>query len=156
MGYVGAVVRVYRAALDYISEQLAAGELINDISLPQSFKHEINKIGTRGQTENFFDAPPSSKDMLYDTMRVDQPYAPVGIVRGREPLLVEVRNVLETGDQIEYLGREPEPLVCTVVSMTKEDGEALARANPGNRVVLETDPTVRQPEQYSIFRKRLK
>lgn len=155
MGYVGAVVRVYRAALDYIDGQLSAGKPINEIRLPAFFSNEIKKIGTRGQTENFFDSPPSSSDMLYDTMRAEQPYAPVGIVRNEKPLVIEARNVLETGDQIEYLGREPEPVVCQVISMTMEDGELTTRANPGNRVVITTDPVVRQPEVYSIFRKRL-
>ncbi len=155
MGYVGAVVRVYRAALDYIDGQLSAGKPINEIHLPVFFSNEIKKIGTRGQTENFFDSPPSSSDMLYDTMRAEQPYAPVGIVRNEKPLVIEARNVLETGDQIEYLGREPEPVVCQVISMTTEDGDLTTRANPGNRVVITTDPVVRQPEVYSIFRKRL-
>jgi len=155
MGYVGAVVRVYRAALAYIDGQLSAGKPINEIQLPGFFSNEIKKIGTRGQTENFFDSPPSSSDMLYDTMRAEQPYAPVGIVRNEKPLVIEARNVLETGDQIEYLGREPESVVCQVISMTTEDGDVTTRANPGNRVVITTDPVVRQPEVYSIFRKRL-
>jgi len=155
MGYVGAVVRVYRAALDYIEEQFFSGKSIQEIVLPQSFRNEINKIGTRGQTENFFDASPSSDDMLYDTMRTDQPYAPVGIVRDVEPLLIEARNVLETGDQIEYLGRELQPTVCTVISMATVDGIAKDRANPGNRVVIATDPVLKTPEINSILRKQL-
>ena len=155
MGYVGAVVRVYRAALDYIEEQLFSGKSIQEIVLPQAFRNEINKIGTRGQTENFFDAPPSSDDMLYDTMRTDQPYAPVGIVREVEPLLIEARNVLETGNRIEYLARELEPVFCTVISMATVDGMSVDRANPGNRVVIETDPVLKAPEINSILRKRL-
>ncbi len=156
MGYVGAIVRVYRAALDYIKQQLSAGTPIEKIVLPQSFRKEINKIGTRGQTENFFDESPSSDAMLYDTMRINQPYAPVGIVREIDPLLVEARNVLQTGDQVEYLGRELEPVVCTVTSMATADGERKDRANPGNIVVLETDPALTDPEVGSILRIRLK
>jgi len=155
MGYVGAIVRVYRAALDEIAQQLATGDTLDNIKLPPSYRQEINKIGTRGQTENFFDTPPSATDMLYDIMRVEQPYAPVGIVRSEQPLLLEARNVLETGDQIEYLGRDLEPVVCKVVSMQTQQGEPTARANPGNRVVVETDPQIENPELYSIFRKRL-
>ena len=156
MGYVGAIVRVYRAALDYIDEQLSSGTPIEKIVLPQSFRKEIKKIGTRGQTENFFKEPPSSDAMLYDTMRTNQPYAPVGIVRNVDPLLIEARNVLQTGDQVEYLGRELEPVVCTVTSMTTADGERKDRANPGNVVVLETDPVLINPEVKSILRIRLK
>ena len=155
MGYVGAVVRVYRAALDYIEEQLFSGKSIQKIVLPQPFRNEINKIGTRGRTENFFDAPPSSEDMLYDIMRTNQPYAPVGIVREIRPLLIEARNVLEIGDQVEYLGRELEPFTCRVTSMATVDGAAVDRANPGNRVLIETDPVLKTPEINSILRKQL-
>ncbi len=175
MGYVGAVVRVYRAALDYIeknieknskksveksgekksSHNLFSDNGLADLVLPMSFRKEINKIGTRGQTENFFDAPPSNDAMLYDTMRTNQPFAPVGIVRENKPLLIEVRNVLETGDQIEYLGRELEPIVCIVQSMTTVEGRSTERANPGNRVVITTEPVLEQPEIHAIFRKQL-
>jgi putative protease len=146
---------VYRAALDYIEEQLFSGKSIQKIVLPHSFRNEINKIGTRGQTENFFDAPPSSEDMMYDTMRTDQPFAPVAIVRNNQPLFIEARNVLETGDQVEYLGRGLAPVVCTVISMATKEGTVVHRANPGNRVVIETRPALTDPEIHSIFRKQL-
>jgi putative protease len=93
--------------------------------------------------------------MLYATMRVAQSYAPVGIVRDVEPLLVEARNVLETGDHVEYLGHELEPVVCRVTSMATEDGMRVNRANPGNRVIITTDPVLQEPEIYSIFRKQV-
>jgi putative protease len=155
MGYVGAVVRAYRAALNYIEEQLFLEKDIQKIVLPQAFRNEMNKIGTRGQTENFFEGPPSSEDMLYATMRTAQSYAPVGIVRELEPLVIETRNVLETGDRVEYLGHELEPVVCRVISMTTEEGLRTERANPGNRVVIETDPVLQAPEIYSILRKQV-
>ena len=155
MGYVGAVVRVYRAALDYIEEQLFLGKSIQKIVLPEPFRNEINKIGTRGQTENFFDAPPSSEDMLYDIMRTNQPYAPVGIIRETRPLLIETRNVLKIGDQVEYLGRELEPVTCRVTSMATVEGVVTRRANPGNRVLIETDPVLKAPEINSILRTQL-
>jgi putative protease len=155
MGYVGAVVRVYRAALDYIEKQLFSGTPLANIKLPETFANEINKIGTRGRTENFFAAPPSSEDMLYDTMRAVQPHAPVGIVRDTSPLLIETRNVLETGDRVEYLGRELEPVRCTVVAMTDREGTPIDRANPGSLVLLTTEPELEAPEILSILRKKL-
>ncbi|WPD22463.1 MAG: U32 family peptidase [Candidatus Electrothrix scaldis] len=153
MGYVGATVRAYRAALDYIQEQLNQGTEINEITLPNTFQQEINKIGTRGQTENFFNESPSSDAMLYDTIRTNQQYSPVGIVRKSMPLLVEARNVLITGDQIEYLGRELEPIICTAVSMHTEDGDPKERANPGDRIILTTSPALEHPETNAILRK---
>ena len=153
MGYVGAVVRVYRAALTYIAEQLVLQKDKQNIVLPRAFRNEMDKIGTRGHTENFFEAPPASRDMLYTTMRTAQSYAPAGIVRQVDPLIIEARNVLETGDQVEYLGRQLEPVTCTVISMTTEDGLSTKRANPGNRVIITTDPLLKEPEIYSILRK---
>jgi putative protease len=155
MGYVGATVRVYRAALDYIKAQSALGESIDATELPAPFRNEINKIGTRGQTENFFNESPSSDAMLYDTIRINQLYSPVGIVRKDAPLLIEARNVLTTGDQIEYLGRELEPVACTVVSMETVDGERRERANPGNHIILTTNPVLENPKIHAVLRKKL-
>ncbi|MDU9051163.1 MAG: U32 family peptidase [Candidatus Electrothrix sp. Rat3] len=155
MGYVGAAVRIYRAALDFIQEEIDRGVEITQITLPDSFRIEMNKIGTRGQTENFFNESPSSDAMLYDTIRINQQYSPVGIVRASTPLLIEVRNVLTRGDSIEYLGRELEPITCTVVAMTTVDGEPKERANPGNRIILTTSPILEVPEMNAVLRKRL-
>lgn len=155
MGYVGAAVRVYRAALDYIKERIVQGEVIEKIVLPVSFRNEVNKIGTRGQTENFFNESPSSDAMLYDTIRINQPYSPVGIVRDNIPLLIEARNVLTIGDQIEYLGRELEPVVCTVAAMETVDGVPKERANPGDRIIITTHPVLENPKIHAVLRKKL-
>jgi len=155
VGYVGGVVRVYRAALDWIDEQVQAGKMLSELSMPEYFVEELEKLGTRGRTENFFDSPPDSSDMLYDRMRIEQGWAPVGIVRQSEPLTIETRNVLEIGNTIEYLGRGFATVSCTVASMSLEDGTVLMRANPGSRVVIVTAPEIHDPEPASIFRKRL-
>lgn len=155
VGYVGAVVRVYRLALDWIQEQLFSGASADSLVLPEAFHKEIEKIGTRGQTENFFIARPSSEDMLYDRMRWEQKYAPVGIVRGVAPLLIETRHVLTSGDQVEYLGRTIEPAQVRILGMRLEDGTPVTRANPGNRVILETEPPLAVIELQSILRKKI-
>lgn len=155
VGYVGAVVRLYRLALDWIQQQLFSGESAVSLVLPDAFHKELSKIGTRGQTENFFSARPSSGDMLYDRMRIEQGYVPVGIVRTVAPLLIETRHVLALGDQVEYLGRAIEPATVTVSAMQMEDGTALSRANPGNRVILQTDPALASIEPQSLLRKRI-
>ncbi len=155
VGYVGAAVRLYRAALDYIQQQRENGGAgWEEILLPPAFAEEAAKVGTRGQTENFFTAAPSSAAMLYDRMREMQPFVPVGIVRGAEPLLLETRNVLEVGDQIEYLGRKLKPEVCTVLSMAAADGTAVRRASPGCVVAPELAPAPAGVEVNALFRKR--
>ena len=153
IGYVGSVVRVYRAALDWIKMQVFSGAECEKLVLPQSFPKEIKKIGTRGQTENFFDAHPSPESMLYDTIRSNQRYAPVGIVRAIEPLLIDVRNPIEPGDTLEYLGPDIEPLHCTVLSIKTEEKQLLAKANPGTRILLQTAPRLADVTVHSLFRK---
>ncbi len=151
--YVGAVVRLYRAALDRIRRQLESGEA-PDPQLPKIFAEEIAKVGTRGATSNFFENPPQSGDMLYDAMRERQPHVPVGIVRGTDPLVIETRNVLETGDRVEYLGRDPAPLAAVVVAMHDQDGKPLQRANPCTRVTLTMRPPPEKPAINALLRKK--
>lgn len=153
VGYVGGVVRVYRAALDWIGAQLDKGEDLGKLRLPNIFTEEIRKLGTRGWTENFFAAPPDAADMLHDRMRIEQPWVPVGIVRQEEPLVIETRNVLETGDTIEYMGRRLQTVSCRVTGMRMEDGTILKRANPGNLVMLSTEPAIPSPERFCLLRK---
>lgn len=155
-GYVGAVVRVYRLALDWIREQLILGIAAESLVLPEVFHKEMNKIGTRGQTENFFTASPSSADMLYDTMRMEQQYVPAGIIRAVSPLLIETRHGIACGDQVEYLGRAIEPVTVTIMGIGREDGTPLTKAHPGNLVILQTDPPLMAVEPKSILRKKIK
>lgn len=154
-GYVGAVVRLYRLALDWIGAQVFSGHSAVSLSLPDAFHKELSKIGTRGQTENFFKARPSSDDMLYDRMRTEQRWVPVGIVRQAEPLLIETRHVLCCGDQVEHLGRSIEPDLVTVTAMELEDGTPLERTNPGNRVLVRTEPALKRVENHALLRKRI-
>ena len=154
VGYVGAVVRLYRLALDWIGAQLEAGRPLAELVLPESFRSEIEKIGTRGQSENFFSGHPSTVDMLYDTMRLEQRYVPAGIVRSTAPLVVDTRCVLTCGDRLEYLGRSIEPETVTITAMRAEDGTPLDRAHPGRLVVLETDPPLAEAAPATILRKK--
>ena len=155
VGYVGGVVRVYRAALDWIRDRREEGTDVADLVLPPYFTDEIHKLGTRGWTENFFAGPPDESAMMHDRMRMEQPWVPVGIVRQTEPLVIETRNVLETGDSIEYMGRNLATTTCTVTGITGEDGGEMARANPGNRVVITTEPVIGAPEPDTILRKKV-
>ena len=154
-GYVGAVVRLYRLALDWIQQQVFSGRSLVSLVLPETFHKELNKIGTRGQTENFFAAPPSSGDMLYDRMRIEQGFVPAGIIRAASPCLVETRHAISVGDQVEYLGRTIEPESVTVSAIQLEDGAPVLRANPGSRVILHTEPPLAAIEPHSLLRKQL-
>jgi len=148
--YVGAVVRIYRAALDYISKNMAKAQANKRmLSLPPVYMDELMKVGTRGYTENFIFGPPGAEDMLYDRSRIAQEYVPVGIVRGfgngeknDNWLEVEVRNPLRRGETVEYLCRDINVVSLKVLELLDRDEISLEQANPGNIVKIKYDSAV--------------
>ncbi|NLZ17565.1 MAG: U32 family peptidase [Desulfobulbaceae bacterium] len=156
VGYVGAVVHLYRQALQWIQTQAAAGAELTSLSLPQEFFQQLNAIGTRGHTENFFLGIPDASDMLHHSTRIAQTAVPVGIVRSNNPLTIETRHLLALGDELECLlpGRL-QPLPARVTALTDEKGQALERANPNRLVRLSTEPVLKELAPHSLLRKKL-
>jgi putative protease len=161
--YVGSVVRVYRAALDYIAANMKKALRENmGLALPPVYMEELVKVGTRGYTENFIFGPPGSDDMLYDRPRTDQEYVPVGVIKGfgnkaegENWLAVEVRNPLRKGETVEYLSRDIKAVSFGVTELLDGDGIPMDQANPGNTVRLIYGPDVDGNwEENSLLRKR--
>ena len=148
--YVGATVRLYRAALDHLAGNHWRGPL------PVGFAEELEKIGTRGHSENFLDGPPQADDMLYDGVTVRQEFAPVGIVReaGEAPL-VEARNPIRPGDAIEYLDHGLRNRPFRIAALHDAEGNELAQANPNQLIRLTTNATGLSLSQNGLLRKRL-
>lgn len=155
--YVGGVVRAYRAALDYLqSLDDSAWISPENIQLPQKIIDEIVKTGTRGMTENFFDQPPGQEEMLYDSSRVTLTEEPVAVIREIDNnLLVEVRNRLEIGEEIEYMGKNLDSEKMTIIGFEDAKGTALEHANPGNMVYLHCTPMLLAKEVNGIFRRKI-
>jgi putative protease len=156
--YVGGVVRVYRAALDYLAQ--LPSEVWKDpdlIRIPEELMEELLKTGTRGATENFIHERPGSSEMIYNSSRAEQSFEPVAVIRepGAAPL-VEIRNQVLPGEHIEYMpqGRGQLPLV--IVSMQDQTGNVIAKANPGNLVFMKTAPSLDQAAAHGILRRRKK
>ena len=156
VGYVGAVVHLYREALQWIQAQAATGADMDTLSLPDDFFQELDAIGTRGHTENFFLGSPDAQDMLHHATRVAQSVVPVGIVRGASPLTIETRHVLAPGDELECLlpGRL-KALRARVTALTDEAGQTLEQANPNRLVRLQTEPALTGLEPHTLLRKKL-
>ncbi|ADH86592.1 peptidase U32 family protein [Desulfurivibrio alkaliphilus] len=145
--YVGTVVRLYRAALDFWQQQGL------DTPLPPAFAEELSKIGGRGQSENFFEQQPEATEMLYDGTTANPRGVPAAIVRKGGPApLVEARNPFQCGDTIEFLERGLNNIPCRVTAIHDLEGQALARANPNSLLRLTLD----RPGNYSrhgLFRR---
>ena len=163
--YVGAVVRIYRAAIDYIAQNIEEALTNNRmISLPPIYMDELMKIGTRGYTDNFAFGPPGAEDMLYDRSRTDQEYVPVGLVQGfggsakeGKWLEVEMRNPLRKGETVEYLCRDINVVTFEVQELLDQDGVPLEQANPGNSVKIQYDSEVTWAwEMNGLLRKQRK
>jgi len=163
--YVGAVVRVYRAALDYIAAEIKEDlSKIRSIKLPPEYMEELMKVGTRGYTENFIIGPTGPEDMLYDRPRTRQEYVPVGIVKdfGNDAQAVnwfelEVRNPLKNGESLEYLGKDIKAIPLVVKELLDQDGIPLSQANPGNFVRINFDSEVDVAwEVNGLLRKKIK
>lgn len=152
--YVGAITRLYRAALDHWAAQ-DCNQTPAELRLPEAFRAELLKIGSRGYTENFFDHQPTAADMLYNGPLISYEYAPVGIVRQASPQpVIETRNPIKVGDRIEYLGRGLTNSEHTVVCLTGREG-LLSRANPNSQITLTLDPAPQACEVNGLFRKKM-
>jgi len=156
--YVGAIVRLYRAALDFIGaeiERLGPAKL-GEITLPPAFGEELLKIGSRGYTDNFFTRPPTENDMLHQGIDYQPTHAPVGIIReGGESPLIETRNPIDLGDTLEYLDQGLRNIEVQVTGMTDSLGLPILRANPNAMIRLRTVPDLISPTPYSLLRKKV-
>ncbi|MEE4165516.1 MAG: U32 family peptidase C-terminal domain-containing protein [Desulfocapsaceae bacterium] len=154
--YVGGVVRVYRAALDYLATlDDGAWQQPENITIPEEMLQEISRIGTRDLTENFFDERPGGSEMLYHASRFEQEYEPVAVIRdiGTSPL-VEARNVMLRGETIDYMEQSAETSRFIIEKMINEGGHEVERANPGNRIWLSLCGASGKLKKNGIFRRR--
>ena len=153
--YVGGVVRVYRAVLDYLGGlPESVWQNPEEIEIPSQFITEIQNTGTRGVSENFFRHKPSMEDMLYETSRAEQLVEPVAVVRrSSQHPLVEVRNRVTIGEKIEYMGRGVSLQPVTIKAMITEKGDVLDAANPGNVIEMQTTPELKDCEVHGILRR---
>ena len=154
--YVGGVVRIYRAALDYLAAlPEEAWQNPEAIHLPGVFMEEICRTGTRGMTENFISSRPGGSEMLYQSSRATQGCEPVAVIlqSGKVPL-VEVRNQVAVGEEVEYMGRGIAVQSLTLVGLRDEEGNSLEKAHPGNRVYFSTVPEIEEGEAHAILRRQ--
>ena len=150
------MVRVYRAALDYLGQlPIAAWEDPAAIRLPDLFMEEISRLGTRGVTENFITERPGSSEMLYLSSRATQSYEPVAVILqpGSQPF-VEVRNQVRVGELIEYMEQGLDVQSLTITGMQDEEGQQLEKANPGNKIFISAEPNLAQGAMNGILRRK--
>ena len=158
--YVGSVVRVYRAAIDYLWNQ---DENLSAVSLPREFAEELTMVGTRGDTENFISGPPTAESMIYNTPRISQIYVPAGIVRNvtvqedsrSQQVEIEFRNPAQKGEVLEFLGKDMNSFAFVIKEFRNQDGELVERANSGDCLQVLTAPASVGWQANGLIRKKM-
>jgi putative protease len=147
--YVATVVRVYREALDRFMVDPA-----NYRCRPE-WLEELCKISHRGYTTGFLLGPPRDVDLEYHS-RYTRSHDIVGIVEGALPdgtTAIGVRNRLQTGETLEFIGRGMAINRHLLLEMTGDNGETLQVAHPNRQI------RVRVPfytEEFDLIRREKK
>jgi putative protease len=134
INYVASVVRVYREALDsYCADP-------DSYRFHGAWLDELSKISHRGYTTGFLLGPPRDLDHEYHS-RYTRTHDFVGIVEeaGADGVLtIGVRNRLEIGETLEFIGRGMLASTLVLEAMEDETGGSLPVAHPNSRVRIRT------------------
>src|SRR6185369_7263784 len=128
--YLASVVRVYREAIDRYFDDPAG------YRCRPEWLEELGKISHRGYTTGFFLGPPQDVDQEYHS-RYIRSHEIVGIVEEELPdgtVALGVRNRLEVGDALEFIGRGMTLNRHQLLEMTDENDDPLQVAHPNQRI----------------------
>jgi putative protease len=146
INYVGAVVRVYREALDRLAEEGDA------YRFRPEWLEELCKISHRGYTTGFAFGTPLDVGQEYDSSYI-RSHEFVGLVESVEhdgTAVVAVRNQIIAGERIEWLGRGMRLGVMPGIELFDTSSSALQKANPNSRIRVTPPFPV---EQFDLLRK---
>ena len=132
INYVASVIRVYREAIDRYFDDPAG------YRCRPEWLEELGKISHRGYTTGFFLGPPRDVDHERHS-RYIRSHDIVGIVEETLPdgaIAIGVRNRLEVGDALEFIGRGMTLYRYQLLEMTGENGEPLLVAHPNQRIMV--------------------
>ncbi len=155
--YVGGVVRTYRAALDYLAALPdSTWQGPKNIEIPEQYIEEIQKTGTRGNTENFLHTPPGASEMSYSSSRIAQEYQPAAVIRSAGPApLAEIRNPLWPDTELEVMTKDLNDFPVRIDKILDTEANSIAKANPGDLVRLVTEPEIPQITTKTILRRKV-
>lgn len=149
--YVATVVKVYRAALDYYRENS------EDYTPKQEWWEELNKISHRPYTTGFYFGKPTEKDQIYTSSSYIQSHDFIGLVRSYDSntglALVEQRNNMKVGEEIEVLCPKGENYSQRLNEMFNEEGESISVApHPQQFIRI---PMLKPTPEFSMLRRRI-
>ncbi len=128
--YVAVVTRTYRQAIDTFMQNQ------NNYRFNRSWMEELQKVSHRGYTTGFAFTQEKITETSPDIKNI-QTHEPAGIVLGyddnQKRVLIEVRNHLKTGDNVDLL--LPDKTFSTdTQTIFSADGHQIGQAHAGNQV----------------------
>lgn len=150
--YVATVVRAYRNAIDSYFED-PKGYVFD-----KEWLEEVNKASHREFFTGFYFNKPDHQGQIYESSSYVRDYDFVGLVLDYDEdtglALVEQRNKMNIGDEIEVIGPNKKMFKQKIVEMWDDEGEMIESApHPQQKVKIKMTKTV---EKYDIFRRENK
>ncbi len=124
--YVATVVSAYRKAIDaYYADP-------ENYSFKEEWLTELKKVSHRQFTTGFYFDRPTNKDQDYQTSAYTRDYSFIGLVKNYDPktglALVEQRNKMSIGEEIEIFGPNTEFFTQILEVMLDESGKPVESA----------------------------
>lgn len=150
--YVATVVRAYRNAIDSYWKDPKA------YVFDEEWLEEVNKASHREFFTGFYFNKPDEKGQIYESSSYVRDYDFVGLVldydEDNKVALVEQRNKMNLGDEIEIIGPNKKMFKQSIIKMWNDEGEIIQSApHPQQRVKIKMEKAV---EKYDIFRRESK
>ena len=150
--YVASVTKAYRMAID------AYFDAPETFSVDAAWMEELDKVSHRAYTDGFFHGGPPKDAQIYGSSSYTQTSDFVGLALDYDAAtgfaLVEQRNHMRVGEEIEIFQPKGEGWRQRLSEMTDEDGAPIEAApHPQQRVHIRME---RPLESYAILRRDTK
>jgi len=148
--YAATTTKIYRQAIDEYYEK--------KWEFKQKWLDELMTISHRNYTSGFYFKKPGTEDHNYDSSAYKHTHKLVAKVLkdlGDDHYLLEVRNKLNVGDEVEVIQPKGDPIKITFPKMqNNKNGESIESANPNTIIKIKT--TLNLSEKDMIRKKVLK
>lgn len=147
--YVASVTKAYRMAID------AYCDSPETFSIAPAWTEELDKVSHRAYTDGFFHGGPPTDAQIYGSSSYTQTSEFVGLVLDFDETtgcaLVEQRNHMKVGEEIEIFQPKGEGWRQTITEMTDEDSMRIEAApHPQQHVFIRMEQPI---EKYAILRR---
>lgn len=149
--YVATIISAYRKAIDAYYQDP------EHYRFKQEWMDEMKKVSHREFTTGFYFNHPTNKDQNYRTSAYTRDYSFTGLVKDYDPstgyAVVEQRNKMVIGDEIEVFGPGQDFFVQKLEEMYDEEGNAVSAA-PHPQQILKIKMAEPVKENFMLRKKK--